>query len=122
MKIAEIRRKINDSNIGQKANSSALGIIVEGLSRTISDSFKLTVEDEERLAGIAGRVHPALGFYVGMNLAIMAMEDRARESNIEGHYSHTSPLWRKVIADYGEPYMERVSVKEALYKRGRIQK
>lgn len=39
MTISSIRKALNDSNIGRKINSSKLGLIVESLSRNISDTL-----------------------------------------------------------------------------------
>ena len=118
MNIAKLRRKINDSYIGQKVNGSIPGILVEGMSRNISDAVNIAENCALIGAGLltAGR-RPAAMF----NAVTMAFDNSINhgikdiDPNI--HYSHRSPLYEMTTDDFGESRMKRVCVKDALLEK-----
>jgi hypothetical protein len=118
MKIAELRRKINDSYIGQKINGSIPGILVEGLSRAVSDGLdRIKYEAMILGASVLGRKRPLDGLALGVMTLASAMADSVKDMDPETHYSHTSPLYKKTTCADGNKVMERVPVGEALLER-----
>ncbi len=102
--IPELRRKINDSYIGQKINHTIPGILVEGASRIVSDLFKILK-------------YEAIDNYADDRFeAIRAcFDDMANEMDPRKHYSHTSPVYRQIIKNGELAGMARIPITYALY-------
>lgn len=123
MTLSQLRRKINDSNIGQKINNTIPGILVEGAGRGISDSIS-ALADNAFFAGIIGAdicstvldKRPLKWVFPVVMAGAVLCALKSTCENAETHYSHTSPLYRKRPFGLGET-MERVPIKHALIQR-----
>ncbi len=92
--VAEVRRAVNDSGIGQFVNGSLPGILVEGLSRTISDTAsELKYFGIGKVAEAMARGAPLRSLALSYSAAMGVIADFAEELDPSGHYSHTSRLW-----------------------------
>ena len=118
MTISQLRRKLNDSYIGEKVNGSIPGIIVEGLSRAVSDATNHVKYLGMILgASLVGRKRPLAGLALGGMTLVEALADSAKDMDPETHYSHKSPLYEMTTDANGENIMKRVPVQEALLKK-----
>ena len=118
MTIAELRRKVNDSYIGQRINNSIPGILVEGLSRAIYDTGNQVKYGGMLLgADLVSRKRPLAGLALGGMTLVEAVADSIKEIDPETHYSHTSPLYEMTSDVNGKNVMERVPVRDALLLR-----
>jgi len=100
MTLSQLRRKINDSYIGQKINHTIPGILVEGTSRFVRDAFADAAchmpDDFDRQDKV---IH---NYY-------------AWDATPRSHYSHKSPIYRQVIVDGKLSAMERIPTLSALF-------
>lgn len=119
--IAKMRRKINDSKLGQKINHTTLGCVVEAASRKVMDAVDKVREPiqgfiEDNCFKADSYNKAALWMYTtslsGVLFSPAEYEQPAR------HYSHTSKLYQKVGEEtrFSDGRMERVPLKEALKK------
>ncbi|MGV8151600.1 MAG: hypothetical protein ACP5OG_00830 [Candidatus Nanoarchaeia archaeon] len=122
MKIAQIRRKLNDSQIGQKINGSYLGILAEGANREVGDALNslgtyavATIATGAAL--LVGRKRPLNGLALaGLSAVLYATAGMENDLPVdaENHYAHTSRLYQKRADSEGKQVMDRAPVKEAL--------
>lgn len=129
--LAGIRRKLNDSRIGQRINHSSLGFLVEGLSLVMAD--KVHDLGQSRAYELALTRHPLSARYLPEEIALPRTYDerhqqaclvrRKREEArqlqqrlSENAYSHTSPFFEHINAETWS-YMQRKSFREAWENR-----
>jgi hypothetical protein len=119
--IARARRFVNDSSIGTFVNDSIPGILVEGASRGMGDAIEGA--EYSRVARLATVGKPTLGKTLTAiaYIATAAMTNHFEEGDPQLHYSHTSPLWKRLQnTTEGTPkydIMQRVRVTDALENR-----
>lgn len=119
MTIAKLRRELNDSYIGEKLNGSIPGILVEGLSRAVSDVTNQIKYQGMTLGAsfLVGRKRPLASLALSVMTVLEALADRAKNVDPETHYSLKSPLYKMIADTNGEKIMERVPVEEALLEK-----
>jgi hypothetical protein len=120
-KIAPVRRMLNDSWAGRKINGSIPGILVEGLSRAVTDGMNSAKYMAVALGTsvIGGKRHWAIPAAYMSTLAC-TLADAAKESDPELHYAHTSRLYDAFTDAKGQiVFMDRISVEEAIKIRCR---
>lgn len=102
MNTPEIRRKLNDSYIGQRVNGTYLGILVEGLSRGISDSINILEGHLQGAIATAAYVlvdgskqSDALLLFASNLFHATAGFESTLPIDAESHYSVSSKLYRR---------------------------
>jgi len=124
-----LRRKINDSNIGQKVNGSIPGILVEGASRGIADGVVASVDLV--LAGLEAGSAVVLNGIKKPELAAQLAEmaaisygfavQRPTHTDSDTHYSHESRLYRPALIKKGlkteRAVMERIPTIDAILSK-----
>ena len=127
--ISKLRRKINDSNIGQKVNGSIPGILVEGASRGIADGLAASVDlvlasihtggavvlNRIKKPELAAQFVEMSALHYGLALLKPTHED------LETHYSHKSRLYRHTAIKKGlrkeQSVMERIPTTDAILSK-----
>ncbi|MBR9691563.1 hypothetical protein GOV06_02155 [Candidatus Woesearchaeota archaeon] len=118
MTISQLRRKLNDSHVGEKVNGSIPGILIEGLSRAVSDALNYVKYEGMILgASLIGRKRPLAGLALGGMTFVEALVDSIKDVDPETHYSHKSPLYEMTTDSSGGKVMDRVPVQDALLKK-----
>ncbi len=126
MKLIQLRRKINDSHIGQFVNRSIPGVLVEGLSAAFNDRIERAVLNAWMVLD-SGTYSPPDGsdscelsalaekFDDELRNSVNTYWDTSRLRNLENAYSHTSRLYVKArSAVDGKEFIFRVPLKVAL--------
>ena len=121
MDFAQFRRKINDSDLGQKVNGSIPGILVEGTSRGVRDSINklgeyviigaLVYKSARHFS--KGRNFQGVA-YLGLALIASTASGIERDKDPNTHYSHTSKLYKKEKDARGIEVMVKVPLRDAL--------
>ena len=119
MTFVELRRKLNDSYVGQKVNGSVLGILFEGFNRAAFDMMK---GGSYVAMGVIGYTvdklscnYTDLGGFANDLMLRDAISGGLQETLPQSHYSHTSRLYKPIIGANGILIvMERIPVITAL--------
>jgi len=123
MRFADLRRKINDSQVGQKINGSVPGIRFEGFCRGISDRI---ADYRCKIKNAVAEGLTIIGHRSGIELSYNATQEYIDHYSIyDGspaiHYSHKSRLYKVVPLGPDESWpdgsryvFQRVPVSEAL--------
>ena len=124
MVISKYRRMLNDSRLGQWVNNSIPGILVEGTSRTLTDTVDSLGSYLLGTAAMAAAVVTAPAHDIRSRLlatigafCYLTAHIHPDSVSFDGAYSHESPLFERTTMDDGTVVMQRVPMMLPLVER-----